>query len=112
VSFIAEQRYDCRALIATIKSLNLPLKTFHFSVYEDHVRAWDALVDEELFKSICQDSREWTFATCDLTPQLMRNIQHLPNTLTTLNLIHHNPMTYITEFQASSSETDSEPPKV
>lgn len=89
-----DQRYDCRALIAVIKSLSLQLKTFHFSVYERYRATWDALVDEGLFKSICQDSREWTFATGDLTPQLFQNIQHLPNTLTTLNMVNRDTVLY------------------
>lgn len=89
-----DQRYDCRALIAVIKSLSLQLKTFHFSVYERYRATWDALVDEGLFKSICQDSREWTFATGDLTPQLFQNIQHLPNTLTTLNMVNRDMVLY------------------
>ncbi|KAF9131353.1 hypothetical protein BGX30_013138 [Mortierella sp. GBA39] len=89
-----DQRYDCRALIAVIKSLGLPLKTFHFSVYMRHQESWDALVDEDLFKSICQDSREWTFAMGDLTPQLFQNIQCLPNTLTTLNMVNRHTAFY------------------
>ncbi|KAF9128867.1 hypothetical protein BG015_004277, partial [Linnemannia schmuckeri] len=107
--FSPNQRYDCRALIAVIKSLGLPLKTFHFSVYDRSRGSGDALVDEELFKLICQDSREWTFATGDLTPQLMRNIQLLPNTLTTLNLVNHDttffsPASKLHQFLCSSPQ--------
>ncbi|KAG9072928.1 hypothetical protein KI688_000709 [Linnemannia hyalina] len=91
---LPDQRYDCRALIAVIKSLGLPLKTFHFSVYMRHQVSWDALVDEDLFKSICQDSREWTFAMGDLTPQLFQNIQCLPNTITTLNMVNRHTAYY------------------
>lgn len=47
-----EQRYDSRALIAVIKSLGLPLKTFHFSVYGRYRESWDALVDEDQLKSL------------------------------------------------------------
>lgn len=50
--FPPKQRYDCKALIAVIKSLGLPLKTFQFSVYEGYRESWDALVDGDLFKSI------------------------------------------------------------
>ncbi|KAG0255347.1 hypothetical protein BGZ95_005785, partial [Linnemannia exigua] len=82
--------YDCKRLIECVKRLGLPLKTFHFSVYEQFRRSWDCLVDEEQFKSISQDSREWTFATGDLSPQLMRNIGYLPNTITTLNMVNRD----------------------
>ncbi|KAK3845696.1 MAG: hypothetical protein J3R72DRAFT_520864 [Linnemannia gamsii] len=82
--------YDCKRLIKCVKRLRVPLKTFHFSVYEQSRQSRDCLVDEELFRSICQDSREWSFATGDMTPQLMRNIGYLPNTITTLNMVNRN----------------------
>ncbi|KAF9906062.1 hypothetical protein EC991_001070 [Linnemannia zychae] len=100
ISAITENaRYDCKHLIKCIKRHKVPLETFHFSVYESYGQLRDCLVDEELFRSICQDAREWTFATGDLTPQLFRNIGYLPNTITTLNMVNRD-----TAFNSSNSK--------
>ncbi|KAG0204920.1 hypothetical protein BGX33_008197 [Mortierella sp. NVP41] len=89
-SAVAQNRwYNCKSLVECLKGLKTPLKTFHFSVYQRNQRITETLVDETMF-AMCPDSRKWAFGTGDITPHMLRRIQLLPNTITTLELVNRD----------------------
>ncbi|KAF9929153.1 hypothetical protein FBU30_001830 [Linnemannia zychae] len=76
--------YSWPELLRQLKTLSLPLRSIHFSVYGQLMS-----IDEEQEKVflVSPKSTEWAFRSFDLTPTLTSCLRQLSNVVTTLEIV-------------------------
>ncbi|KAG0277144.1 hypothetical protein BGZ95_006461 [Linnemannia exigua] len=80
-------QYDPSRLFQHIRSLDLSLRSFHFSIRDQPLSTPE--LREMMFDVIrlSPGSRgEWAFWTSDLTPMMLLNLKEVPNVVTTLEI--------------------------
>ncbi|KAF9927768.1 hypothetical protein FBU30_002885 [Linnemannia zychae] len=80
-------QYDASRLYQHIQSLDLPLRSFHFSIRDQPLTTSE--LREMMFDIVhlpLGARSEWAFWTPDLTPTMLRNLNDVPNVVTTLEI--------------------------
>ncbi|OAQ34416.1 hypothetical protein K457DRAFT_133447 [Linnemannia elongata AG-77] len=80
-------QYDPTRFFQHVRSLELPLRSFHFSIRDQPLTTSE--LREMMFDIVRlpPGSRgEWAFWTADLTPPMLRNLNEVPNVVTTLEI--------------------------
>ncbi|KAG0376247.1 hypothetical protein BGX24_008042 [Mortierella sp. AD032] len=78
--------YDISRLVTRLATSTLLFKSFHFSI-RDNVMNMEEIRDNMI--TVCPVATEWSLRCHDIVPQILQELEHLPNVITSLELPRH-----------------------
>ncbi|KAG0273162.1 hypothetical protein BGZ95_011018 [Linnemannia exigua] len=78
--------YDIPRLVTRLATSTLVFKSFHFSIREN-VMSVDQIRDKMI--TVCPVATEWSLRCHDIIPQILQELEQLPNVITSLELPRH-----------------------